>query len=151
MPLAAPTAVQASVKQPTAYHIPKLAARPASTQIPKEVKQFRDSGHTDDQIEHLGRKIAQKANRAKKREDVIEISDNEGEQTESTTSMDSKFVGSTTLLTDSTKSKTKTTPMSQRPGTSYSTSQVQSTAVTAKVPNICIDGIISFSKYKAEQ
>uniref|UniRef100_A0A915L8Q3 Uncharacterized protein n=1 Tax=Romanomermis culicivorax TaxID=13658 RepID=A0A915L8Q3_ROMCU len=33
MPLAGPTAVQASVEPPTAYHIPKLAAMPASRQI----------------------------------------------------------------------------------------------------------------------
>uniref|UniRef100_A0A915IVZ5 Uncharacterized protein n=1 Tax=Romanomermis culicivorax TaxID=13658 RepID=A0A915IVZ5_ROMCU len=167
-PLAAPTAVQASVKVPTAYHIPKLAAPPASTQVtqpgvskgvlvvqglqrdpsidggipdiytPKEVKRFRDSGRTDDQIKRLGRrKIAQKANRVKKREsqDVIEISDDEGEQMESTTSTDSKFVALTTLSTDSTNSKTKTMPTSQMPGTSSSTSQAQLTAVTAKVPS----------------
>uniref|UniRef100_A0A915I6Z3 Uncharacterized protein n=1 Tax=Romanomermis culicivorax TaxID=13658 RepID=A0A915I6Z3_ROMCU len=33
MPLTAPTAVQASVKPHTAYHILKLAAQPASTQV----------------------------------------------------------------------------------------------------------------------
>uniref|UniRef100_A0A915KQ72 Uncharacterized protein n=1 Tax=Romanomermis culicivorax TaxID=13658 RepID=A0A915KQ72_ROMCU len=79
----------------------------------------------DDQIKRLGRrKLARKANRAKKREgqDVVEISDDEGEKTGSTASADSKFVGSATLLTNSTKSRTKTTPMSQTPGTRISTS-----------------------------
>uniref|UniRef100_A0A915JCJ3 Uncharacterized protein n=1 Tax=Romanomermis culicivorax TaxID=13658 RepID=A0A915JCJ3_ROMCU len=101
-----------------------------------EVKWFRDSGRTDDQINRLGRrKITRKANRAKKRDgdDVIEISDNKGERTVSTTLMDSKFVGLTTLLTDSTKSKTKTMLTGQTPGTSSSRRQGQSTAVRAKV------------------
>uniref|UniRef100_A0A915IR22 Uncharacterized protein n=1 Tax=Romanomermis culicivorax TaxID=13658 RepID=A0A915IR22_ROMCU len=99
---------------------------------------FRDSGHRDNQIKRLGRrKLAQKANRAKKREeeDVIEISDNKGEKTESTMSTESNFVGSTTLLTQSTKSKMKTMPRSQMPGTTSSMSQVQLTVVTAKVPS----------------
>uniref|UniRef100_A0A915HMV8 Uncharacterized protein n=1 Tax=Romanomermis culicivorax TaxID=13658 RepID=A0A915HMV8_ROMCU len=114
-PLAVPTAVPTSVKPPTAYHIPKLVAQRASTQVTqpgvskvvpivhvpqrdplidgsildvytaKEVKRFRDSGHTDNQIKRLDRrKLAQKANRAKKREgeDVIEINDNKKEKTE---------------------------------------------------------------------
>uniref|UniRef100_A0A915KJV7 Uncharacterized protein n=1 Tax=Romanomermis culicivorax TaxID=13658 RepID=A0A915KJV7_ROMCU len=35
----------------------------------EEVRKFRESGHTDDQIKRLGRrKLARKANRAKKRE-----------------------------------------------------------------------------------
>uniref|UniRef100_A0A915HPH3 Uncharacterized protein n=1 Tax=Romanomermis culicivorax TaxID=13658 RepID=A0A915HPH3_ROMCU len=50
-------------------------------------------------------------------------------------STDSKFLGSTNLLTDSTKSKTKTMLTSQTPGTSSSMSQAQSTAVTTKVPS----------------
>uniref|UniRef100_A0A915INQ9 Uncharacterized protein n=1 Tax=Romanomermis culicivorax TaxID=13658 RepID=A0A915INQ9_ROMCU len=102
-----------------------------------EVRKFRESGHTDDQIKRLGgRTLARKANRAKKREgeDVVEISDDEGEKTGSTASADSKFVGSTTLLTDSTKSRMKTTPTSQTPGATNSRSQVQSTVATAKVP-----------------
>uniref|UniRef100_A0A915I4L9 Uncharacterized protein n=1 Tax=Romanomermis culicivorax TaxID=13658 RepID=A0A915I4L9_ROMCU len=75
---------------------------------------------------------------AKKREgeDVIEISNNKKEQMESTRSTDSKFVGSTTLLADSTKSKSKTWLMSQMHGTSSSTSQVQLMAVKEKVPNM---------------
>uniref|UniRef100_A0A915IMY2 Uncharacterized protein n=1 Tax=Romanomermis culicivorax TaxID=13658 RepID=A0A915IMY2_ROMCU len=99
MPLAVPTAVQAPVKPPTAYHILKLVAQPASMQaiqpavskavpavqvaprnpgidngIPniyaaEEVRKFREAGHTDDQIKRLKRrKIAPKANRAKKRD-----------------------------------------------------------------------------------
>uniref|UniRef100_A0A915IJP7 Uncharacterized protein n=1 Tax=Romanomermis culicivorax TaxID=13658 RepID=A0A915IJP7_ROMCU len=86
MPLAAPTAVQRPVKPPTAYHIPKLAAQPASMQtiqpavskvvlavqvaprdpgidgsIPgmyttEEVKKFRAEGRTDNQIKILGRR-----------------------------------------------------------------------------------------------
>uniref|UniRef100_A0A915KM08 Uncharacterized protein n=1 Tax=Romanomermis culicivorax TaxID=13658 RepID=A0A915KM08_ROMCU len=168
MPLAAPTAVQTPVKLPTAYHILKLAAKPASMQaitpavskavpavkiaprdpgidsgIPDiytadEVRKFREAGHTDDQIKRLGRrKLARKANRAEKRdgEDVIKISDDEGEKTRSSASVDSKFVGSTTLLTDSTKFKTKTTLTSQTPGTMSSMSQVQWAVASAKVPN----------------
>uniref|UniRef100_A0A915K8C3 Uncharacterized protein n=1 Tax=Romanomermis culicivorax TaxID=13658 RepID=A0A915K8C3_ROMCU len=92
-PLAVPTAVQASVKPRTAHHISKLAAQPASRQVTQpavskavpavqvlqrdpaldggtpdvytteELKKFRDSGHTDDQIKQLGRrKLAQKYN-----------------------------------------------------------------------------------------
>uniref|UniRef100_A0A915L0B4 Uncharacterized protein n=1 Tax=Romanomermis culicivorax TaxID=13658 RepID=A0A915L0B4_ROMCU len=95
-PLAAATIIQASDKPPTVYHILKLAALPASTQViqpavsksmliaqgpqrdlsidggipdvytAEEVKPFRDSGPTDDQIRCLGRrKIPGKANRAK--------------------------------------------------------------------------------------
>uniref|UniRef100_A0A915IX45 Retrotransposon gag domain-containing protein n=1 Tax=Romanomermis culicivorax TaxID=13658 RepID=A0A915IX45_ROMCU len=104
-----------------------------------QVRKFRESGHTDNQIKKLGRrKLAQKANRAKKREgeDVVEISDDEGEKTGSMASGDSKFIGSTTLLTDSTKSKTKTTSTSNMPGTMSSTSQVQSMVATGKVPNL---------------
>uniref|UniRef100_A0A915K0V4 Uncharacterized protein n=1 Tax=Romanomermis culicivorax TaxID=13658 RepID=A0A915K0V4_ROMCU len=95
-PLAVPTGIPASVKPPTAYHthmpIVQVLQRDPSIDsgIPdiyttEEVKMFRDNGHTDDQIERLGRrKLAQKANRAKKREgeDVIEIRDKEGEKTE---------------------------------------------------------------------
>uniref|UniRef100_A0A915HSI3 Uncharacterized protein n=1 Tax=Romanomermis culicivorax TaxID=13658 RepID=A0A915HSI3_ROMCU len=158
MLLVVPTVVQAPIKPPTVYHIPKLAAPPASTQVTQpavsksvriaqgqqrnpsidggipdvytaeEVKCFRDGGRTEDQIKWLGkRKVAQKANRVKKREgeDIIEISDSEGDQI-SATSTDSKFVGSTTLLMDSTKSKTKSTLRSQTPGTTSSTSQAQS-------------------------
>uniref|UniRef100_A0A915LBU3 Exocyst complex component Sec6 n=1 Tax=Romanomermis culicivorax TaxID=13658 RepID=A0A915LBU3_ROMCU len=98
----------------------------------------RDSGHTDDQIKWLGRqKIARKANRAKKREgqDVKEISDSEGDQAMSAMLMDSKFIGSMTLLTHSTKSKTKSMRMSQRPGNSSSMSQAQLMAFTMKVPS----------------
>uniref|UniRef100_A0A915JPM0 Uncharacterized protein n=1 Tax=Romanomermis culicivorax TaxID=13658 RepID=A0A915JPM0_ROMCU len=61
-----------------------------------EVRKFREAGRMDDKIKRLGRrKIARKANRAKKRdgEDVIEISDDEGEKTGSSASVDSKFVG----------------------------------------------------------
>uniref|UniRef100_A0A915KIN4 Uncharacterized protein n=1 Tax=Romanomermis culicivorax TaxID=13658 RepID=A0A915KIN4_ROMCU len=97
-----------------------------------------ESGHMDDQIKGLGRrKLARKANRAKKREgeDVVEISDDEGEKTESMASADSKFVGLTTLLTDSTKSRTKTTPTSQMLGSTSSTSKVQSMVATARVPS----------------
>uniref|UniRef100_A0A915IQ01 Uncharacterized protein n=1 Tax=Romanomermis culicivorax TaxID=13658 RepID=A0A915IQ01_ROMCU len=110
----------------------------------EEVRKFRESDHTDDQIKRLGgMKLARKANRAKKREeDVVEISDDEGEKTGSTTSADSKFVrwttlltdSTTTLLTDSTKSRTKTTLMSQTPATTSSRSQVQLMVATIKVP-----------------
>uniref|UniRef100_A0A915JWS8 Uncharacterized protein n=1 Tax=Romanomermis culicivorax TaxID=13658 RepID=A0A915JWS8_ROMCU len=84
--MAGPTAVQTPVKPPTAYHIPKLAAQPASMQaiqpvvskvvpavqiaprdpaidsgIPdiytaEEVRKFREEGRMDDQIKRLGRR-----------------------------------------------------------------------------------------------
>uniref|UniRef100_A0A915JQ22 Uncharacterized protein n=1 Tax=Romanomermis culicivorax TaxID=13658 RepID=A0A915JQ22_ROMCU len=83
--MAAPTAMQTPLKPPTAYHIPKLAAQPASMQaiqpvvskvvpavqiaprdpgidagIPdihttEEVRKFREEDRTDDQIKRLGR------------------------------------------------------------------------------------------------
>uniref|UniRef100_A0A915IND2 Uncharacterized protein n=1 Tax=Romanomermis culicivorax TaxID=13658 RepID=A0A915IND2_ROMCU len=136
---------QANPKRGRDISIPKVAPRDPGIDggIPDihtadEVRKFREAGPKEDQIKRLGRrKLARKANRAKKKdgEDVIEISDDEREKTGSSASVDSKFVGSTTSLTDSTKSKTRTTPMSQTPGTTSSISQVQSRVASAKIPS----------------
>uniref|UniRef100_A0A915K6I2 Uncharacterized protein n=1 Tax=Romanomermis culicivorax TaxID=13658 RepID=A0A915K6I2_ROMCU len=60
--------------------------------------------------------------------------DSQSDQMTNVVAMDSKFIGSTTLLTDLTKSKSKSRMMSQKPGTSSSTSQVQLTLAAAKIP-----------------
>uniref|UniRef100_A0A915K711 Uncharacterized protein n=1 Tax=Romanomermis culicivorax TaxID=13658 RepID=A0A915K711_ROMCU len=105
---------------------------------PKTVLFYINVTITLNTLSELGRrrKIAGKANRGKKRkgEDVEEISDREGDQATSAASMNLKFIRSTTLLTNSTKSKSISIRTSQTPGTSSSTIQVQSMSATTKIP-----------------
>uniref|UniRef100_A0A915KBG8 Uncharacterized protein n=1 Tax=Romanomermis culicivorax TaxID=13658 RepID=A0A915KBG8_ROMCU len=90
-----------------------------------------DTLSEDEEFEEAWSEKQIQAQITKKAVDMV----NQGYQTAGATPMDAKFVGLTTLLTNSTNSKTKSMPTNQRPRTTSSTSQAQSMMVTTKVPS----------------